>query len=113
MAAVQFDRRKQRPGETFDDFVTDLKLLARGLDLAETEKLIRNAVACKSDNERVRQRCLEKGASLTLDQAITIGRLFEATKDGMKVIDGNEDPTICKIVSLQQRASSLKQEVAT
>ena len=97
MAAVQFDRRKQRPEETFDDFVTDLKLLARGLDLAETEKLIRNAIACKSDNERVRQRCLEKGASLTLDQAITIGRLFEATKDGMKVIDGNEDPTICKI----------------
>ena len=45
MAAVQFDRRKQRPGETFDDFVTDLKLLARDLDLAETEKLIRNAIA--------------------------------------------------------------------
>ncbi|KAL5012344.1 hypothetical protein ScPMuIL_010895 [Solemya velum] len=46
MAAVQFDRKKQMPGETFGDFVTDLKLLARGLDLTETEKLIRKAITC-------------------------------------------------------------------
>ena len=31
MVAVKFDRRRQLPGETFDSFVTDLKLLARGL----------------------------------------------------------------------------------
>ena len=48
MAAVKFDRRRQLPGETFDSFVTYLKLLARGLDITETEKLIRNAIACKS-----------------------------------------------------------------
>ena len=35
MAAVQFDRRRQQPGESFDTFVTDLKLLARGIDVAE------------------------------------------------------------------------------
>ena len=28
MAAVKFDRRRQLQGETFDSFVTDLKLLA-------------------------------------------------------------------------------------
>ena len=54
MAAVQFDRRRQQPGELFDTFVTDLKLLARGLDIAESDKLIRNALACKSLDERVR-----------------------------------------------------------
>ena len=42
MAAVKFDRRRQLQGETFDSFVTDLKLLARGLDMTETKKLIRN-----------------------------------------------------------------------
>ena len=45
MAAVKFDRRHQLPYETFDSFVTDLKLLARGLDITETEKLIQNAIA--------------------------------------------------------------------
>ena len=29
MAAVKFDRRRQLQGETFDSFVTGLKLLAR------------------------------------------------------------------------------------
>ena len=64
MAAVKFDRRRQLQGETFDSFVTDLKLLARGLDMTETNKLIRNAIACKSLDERVRQRCLEKSKTL-------------------------------------------------
>ncbi|CAB4027033.1 Hypothetical predicted protein [Paramuricea clavata] len=90
---VQFDRRCQKQGETFDDFVTDLKLLARGLDIEQTDKLIRNAIACKSFDERVKQRCLEKSKNLTLETAINIGRLFEATKDGMQVITG-EDPNV-------------------
>ena len=50
-AAVKFDRRRQLQRETFDSFVTDLKLLARGLDMTETDKLIRNAIACKSLDE--------------------------------------------------------------
>ena len=93
MAAVKFDRRRQLQGETFDSFVTDLKLLARGLDMTETNKLIRNAIACKSLDERVRQRCLEKSKNLTLEMAIDIGRMFEATKDGMQVMSG-EDPKV-------------------
>ena len=93
MAAVKFDRRRQLPGETFDSFVTDLKLLARGLDITETEKLIRNAIACKSLDERVRQRCLEKSKHLSLDSAIDMGRMFEATEDGMQVMAG-EDPGV-------------------
>ena len=93
MAAVKFDRRRQLPGETFDSFVTDLKLLARGLDITETVKLIRNAIACKSLDERVRQRCLEKSKHLSVDSAIDIGRMFEATKDGMQVMAG-ADPRV-------------------
>ena len=93
MAAVKFDRRRQLQGETFDSFVTDLKLLARGLDMTESNKLIRNAIACKSLDERVRQRCLEKSKHLTLEMAIDIGRMFEATKDGMQVMSG-EDPKV-------------------
>ena len=93
MAAVKFDWRRQLQGETFDSFVTDPKLLARGLDITETEKLIRNAIACKSLDERVRQHRLEKSKHLSLDSAINVGRMFEATKDGMQVMAG-EDPRV-------------------
>ena len=104
MVAVKFDRRRQLQGETFDSFVTDLKLLARGLDMTETDKLIRNAIACKSLDERVRQRCLEKSKNLTLETAIDIGRMFGATRDGLQVMSG-EDPRV-EVNKLAWRNSS-------
>ena len=91
MAAVKFDQRCQLQGETFDSFVTNLKLLASGLDMTESNKLIRNGIACKSLDERVKQRCLEKSNSLTLKMAIDFSWSFEVTKDGMQVMSG-EDP---------------------
>jgi len=36
---------------------------------------------------------LEKSKNLTLEMAIDIGRMFEATKDGMQVMSG-EDPKV-------------------
>ena len=77
----------------FDSFVTNLKLLASGLDVTESDKLIRNTIAHKSLDERVRQRCLEKSKNLTLEMAIDIGRMFKAAKDGMQVISA-EDPKV-------------------
>ena len=58
--------------------------------MTETNKLIRNAIACKSLDERVR---LEKSKNLTLETAISIGRMFKATRDGLQVMSG-EDPRI-------------------
>jgi len=75
---------------TFDSIVTDFNPLARGLDMTEMERLIRNAIVCKSLEERVRQRCLEKSKNLALETAIDICRMFAATKDGMQVISGED-----------------------
>ena len=58
--------------------------------MTETNKLIRNAIACKSLDERVR---LEKSKNLTLETAISIGQMFKATRDGLQVMSG-EDPRI-------------------
>ena len=92
-AAIVFDKRAQQPNEPFDDFVTSLILLARGMDINEPEKLIRNAIACRSSDERVRQKCVQKGRKLTLDDAIEIGRSFESTQDTVKIMTG-EDPKV-------------------
>ena len=93
LAAVKFDRRRQLQGGTSDSFVTVLKLLARGVDMTETDKLIRNAIACKSMYEIVPQRCTEKSKNLTLETAIDIGRMFQATRSGLQVMSG-EDPRV-------------------
>ena len=75
MTAVKLDRRRELQGETFHSFVTVLKLLARGLDMTKTDKLIPNVIACKSLDEQVRQRCLQKSKNLTLETAINRQRL--------------------------------------
>ena len=54
--------------------------------LGETDKLIWNAISCKSLNERVRQRCLDK-RNLIIETAIDI------TKDGMQLMSA-EDPRV-------------------
>ena len=48
--------------------------------MTETNKFIRNVIACKSLDEQVRQRFLEKTKNLTLETTISIGRMFEATR---------------------------------
>ena len=48
--------------------------------MTETNKFIRNAIACNSLDERVRQCCLEKSKNLTLETTVSIGRMFEATR---------------------------------
>jgi hypothetical protein len=103
-AAIVFDKRAQQPNEPFDDFVTSLILLARGMDITESEKLIHNAIACRSQDERVRQKCVQKGRNLTLDDAIEIGRSFESTQDTVKIMTG-EDPKVAvnKLSNSKQR----------
>ncbi|PFX12279.1 Uncharacterized protein K02A2.6 [Stylophora pistillata] len=68
MAAVKFDRRRQLQGETFDSFVTDLKLLACGLDMRVSNNLIRNAIACKSLDERTLQEIVYPGEDFSSDE---------------------------------------------
>ena len=72
MAAVKLDWGRQLQVNMFDSFVTDLRLLARGLSMTEKDKLIRNAIACKSPDEQVRKGCLEKSKNLTLETAIDL-----------------------------------------
>ena len=85
-----------------------LKLLARGLDMTESNKLIRNAIA--SLDEQVRQRCLEKSKSFTLEMANDIGRMFEVSKDGMQMMSG-EDPNLeVKKITWKNGSSKKKNE---
>ena len=74
--------------------------------MTETNKLIRNAIACKSLDERVR---LEKSKNLTLETAISIGRMFKATRDGLQVMSG-EDPRleVSKVTWKKDSSSSTK-----
>ena len=99
-AALLFDQRKQRSGETFNTFVTDLKLLVKGIDIedqAVRDKLVRNAIACRSLDSRVRSACLERKGDLTLQEAVRIGLAKESSKETSVSYTHLTLPTICSV----------------
>jgi hypothetical protein len=79
-----FNSRNQRPGETIDQYVTDLRSKAAQCEFGTlTDSLIRVRIVCGIQSDRTRSRLL-KEAALTLDGAIDICRADEATAERMK-----------------------------
>lgn len=89
-ATSLFMKRWQQPEEPFDKFVTDLKVLIKDCNYGDnSDRMIRDAIAIRSYDIRVREKCLEKDPSLTLEQAIRIGQNQEVAKSSLKFIDEN------------------------
>ena len=81
MERRNFNLRSQHAGELFDDFVMDLRDLAKTCDFCDTceESLIRDRVVVGIRNSDIAERILaEKG--LTLTRAIEICRAEEAAR---------------------------------
>ena len=80
-----FNTRNQQPGETINQYGTDLRNKAK--DLSEfgelTESLIKDRIVCGIASDKTRSRLL-KQAKLTLSTALDICRADEATASQMK-----------------------------
>ena len=50
MAALKFNERRQGDNESFDSFVTDLKILVKDCGYQEEERMVRDAIVfrCKT-----------------------------------------------------------------
>ena len=90
-ATVNFHRRKQKEGERFHDFVTDLKLLVRDCGYDDNDRMMRDAIVLNALSQDVRQKCLERGDELTLDMAINIGQTSETAQESIRAIDQEVD----------------------
>ena len=67
-----FNSRTQQPGETIDQYVTDLRSKAKPCEFGTlTDSLIRDRIVCGVLSDQTRSRLLKK-ADLTLDGAIDI-----------------------------------------
>jgi len=92
-----FTQRKQRENEPIDDWLCDLRDLARKCEFAkdccgdcEPTRLL-GQVVFGVQNDDDRRKLLEKGATLTLDAAITLLRTTEAaTKQSLDLRGGDE-----------------------
>ena len=79
-----FNTRIQQPGETIDQYVTDLRNKSKTCEFGDlTERLIKDRVVCGVASDKTRSRLL-KHADLTLATALDICRADEATASQMK-----------------------------
>ena len=85
-SAVNFHRRRQNESETFDNFVTDLKILVKECGYQENERMLGDAIVLGARQPAVREKCIDKGDELTLEMAITTGQNEETSRESLKVI---------------------------
>ena len=91
---VTFNRCIQDPGEQFDNFVTDLRILVKDCGYAGKDHMFRYAIVLRSSYAAVHDKCPEKGHELTLNMAISIGQNYETSQKRMRAISVDEKPKV-------------------
>ena len=77
VASKKFKERVQKPGETITAFATDLPLL---VNYVNEDRQVRDQFVYGVSDKEIKKRLLEKGNTLTIVEAITIGKAYESTK---------------------------------
>ncbi len=89
-----FRCRRQGEGETFDAFVTDLKLKSRTCNYGDlSEGLIRDQVVYGIRSDKLRERLLRE-ADLTLTKAVELCKASELSQLHMTAFTGSETQTV-------------------
>ena len=105
----KFNTRNQQPGETIDQYVTDLKTKAQTCEFAELKDgLIRDRIICDINCDRTRARLLKEG-ELTLQKALDICRANEATTTQLKTLSSSatsKETHYQEVLAIQKRYQS-------
>ena len=79
-ARYKFHNRVQESSDTFDKFVTDLKLLDKDCGYDKPDEMVRDRIVFGIKSQKVREKLLHKGSDLTVDQTIDIAHAFELSE---------------------------------
>ena len=90
VARYKVRQRKQKEGESFDNFVKDLKLILMDCEYNDPDDILVDAIIDGVQHPRVQEKLLDQGQNLTLTKALEIGRQFEMSQQQMKVMCGEE-----------------------
>jgi len=93
-------QRKQAEGETFDNFVKDLRLLIMDCEYDNSDDMLVDLIISGVRHPKVQERLLDQGEKLTIDKAVEIGQQYELSQNQMKMMRGEE------VYSLKQKSST-------
>lgn len=73
-------QRKQSEGESFDNFVKDLRILLMDCDYDNSVDILIDLIINDVSHPKMQERMLDKGSDLTLAKALEIGQQFELSQ---------------------------------
>ena len=83
-------QRKQLEGESFDNFVKDLKLLLMDCEYTAQDDILIDLIINAVRHPKVQERLLDRAEDLDLGKAVEIGRQYELSQNQIKVMRGEE-----------------------
>jgi hypothetical protein len=99
----RFNTRVQGHSESIDQYVTDLKLIAKDCEFEHLEDgLIRDRIVCGTNSPRVKER-LPREDNLTLAKAISLCRADDESRKQIKTLNDEEKVHALKKKSTKQR----------
>ena len=90
-ARYKFYNRLQGQLEPVEQFITDLKLLAKDCAFHKSNEMIRDRIVFGTNSQKVRELLFSEGSELTLDKAVAIARNYELAKDQLKSMNKDDE----------------------
>ena len=95
LESFAFNRRDQGESESFDSFLTDLRLKAATCGYeTQTDRMIRDRIVHGIFDKGVQQKLLRQEGKLSLDKAITICKAAELSKLGSEQLNPKEATSV-------------------
>jgi len=107
----RFNKRAQEPGESYDQYKTELRKLAENCDFYSitTDEILRDRLIFGIRDGKVRKRLLRE-SQLTLEKTDEICRASESTASQMKEVSGGESVSAFESETKARRRQHKKQD---
>lgn len=107
----RFNKRAQEPGESYDQYKTELRKLAENCDFYSitTDEILRDRLIFGIRDGKVRERLLRE-SQLTLEKTDEICRASESTASQMKEVSGGESVSAFESETKARRRQHKKQD---
>ena len=92
-ARYKFHKRIQQEKESFEQFLTDLRLLVKDCGYAAPDEMVRDRVVIGCQSQKTREKLIQEGSDLTLEKAIDIARMQVMSTQQLQTMAG-EDPKV-------------------
>ena len=86
--------RKKNTGESFDNFLKDLRLILMDCEYADPGDILIDSIIDGVHAKKLQERLLDRGEELTLAKAIEIGQQYEMSQKQVRVVRDEEPPIL-------------------